>query len=258
RRGLRSLRELTPQHFDAAWIQLRKKNRGRGCTVRQVQRFLHQVHGLGQGSSAPATRSETELRRYSEYLQRVRGFAEHTIASHTSCLRAFLKFIGYEGSISAISNLTTERIESFVRAQAKICNRFSLQHVVGYLRGFLRFQYAEGKLSHPLHTAIDTPRVYRLERLPRALPWPQVQALLRSIDRSQPQGLRDYTMLFLMAACGLRSSEVVALTLDDIEWRAGVLRIPQRKTRQHLILPLTDEVGNVLQRYLKKGRRPRV
>src|SRR4030095_8553835 len=73
---------------------------------------------------------------------------------------------------------------------------------------------------------------------------------------SQPHGLRDYTMLFLMAACGLRSSEVVALTLDDIDWRAGVLRIPQRKTRQHLILPLTDEVGNVLQRYLKNGRRP--
>jgi integrase len=108
----------------------------------------------------------------------------------------------------------------------------------------------------PLHTTIDTPRVYRLERLPRALPWSQVQALLRSIDRRQPHGLRDYTMLFLMAACGLRSSEVVALTLDDIDWRACVLRIPQCKTHQHLILPLTDEVGNVLQRYLKQGRRP--
>jgi len=253
--GLRSLLELTSDHFDAAWARLRKENRGRGCTVRQVQRFLHQVHGLVQRSSKPATRLEAELRRYSEYLKRVRGFAEHTIASHTSCLRAFLKFIGYERSISVLSNLTTERIESFVGAQAKICNRFSLQHVVGYLRGFLRFQYAEGKLSRPLHTEIDTPRIYRLERLPRALPWTEVQALLRSIDRSQPHGLRDYTMLFLMAACGLRSSEVVTLTLDDIDWRAGVLRIPQSKTRRDLILPLTDDVGNVLQRYLKKGRR---
>jgi len=256
RRGLRSIEELTPLDFDAAWMQLRKKNRSRGCAVRQVERFLRQVHGLVQGSSALATRSQGELRRYAEYLQRVRGFAEHTIASHTSCLRAFLNFISYDRSASAILHLATERVETFVRAQAKICNRFSLQHVVGYLRGFLRFQYAEGKLSRPLHTAIDTPRIYRSERLPRALPWPQVQALLRSVDRSQPHGLRDYTMLFLMAACGLRSSEVVSLTLDDIDWRAGVLRIPQRKTRQHLILPMTDEVGNVLQRYLKEGRRP--
>jgi integrase/recombinase XerD len=255
-RGLRSFRELTSDDFDAAWTKLRKQNRGRGCTVRQVQRFLHQVHGLAQKASEPATRLETELKRYSEYLKRVRGFGEHTIASHTSCLRSFLKFIGYKRTTSALSNLTTERIESFVSGQAKICNRFSLQHVVGYLRGFLRFQYAEGKLRRPLHTEIDTPRIYRLEQLPRALPWHEVQALLRSIDRSHPPGLRDYTMLFLMAACGLRSSEVVALTLDDIDWRAGVLRIPQRKTRRDLILPLTDEVGNVLQRYLKRGRRP--
>src|SRR5213592_2160131 len=123
RRGLRSLKELTPLHFDAAWMQLRKKNRSRGCAVRQVQRFLQQVHGLVQGSSAPATRSEEELRRYAEYLQQVRGFAEHTIASHTSCLRVFLKFIGYDRSTSAIPHLVTERVESFVHAQAKICNR---------------------------------------------------------------------------------------------------------------------------------------
>jgi integrase/recombinase XerD len=256
RRGLRSLHELTASHFDAAWARLRKKNRGRGCTVRQVQRFLQQVHGMLRELPTPASRSEAELRRYADYLQQVRGFAPHTIASHMSCLRAFLKFVGYERSPSTLTNLATERVESFVRAQAKICNRFSLQHVVAYLRGFLRFQYAGGKLSQPLHTTLDTPRVYRLERLPRALPWPQVQALLRSVDRGQVHGLRDYTILFLMVACGLRSSEVVALTLDDIDWRARVLRIPQRKTRQPLLLPLTDEVGDALQRYLRKGRRP--
>ena len=256
RRGLRSLQELTPLHFDVAWAQLRKTNRNRGCMVRQVQRFLQQVYGLVRGFPPPATRSESELRRYAEYLQRVRGFAAHTIASHVSCLRSFLKFVAYERFPSALTHLTIEQVESFVCTQAKICNRFSLQHVVGYLRAFLRFQYAEGRLSHPLHTAIDTPRVYRLGRLPRALPWPQVQALLRSVDRHQPHGLRDYTILFLMVACGLRSSEVVALTLDDIDWRARVLRISQRKTRQPLLLPLTDEVGNALQRYLRKGRRP--
>ena len=46
-----------------------------------------------------------------------------------------------------------------------------------------------------------------------------------------------------MATCGLRACEVVTLTLDDMEWRARRLRIPQRKTRRSLGLPLTDEVG---------------
>ena len=57
-----------------------------------------------------------------------------------------------------------------------------------------------------------------------------------------------------MATYGLRTGEVVTLTLDDVEWRAGQLRIPQRKTRGSLWLPLTDEVGTALLDYLRHGR----
>ena len=57
-----------------------------------------------------------------------------------------------------------------------------------------------------------------------------------------------------MATYGLRACEVVTLTIDDVEWRAGRLRIPQRKTRGSLWLPLTDEVGTALLDYLRHGR----
>jgi site-specific recombinase XerD len=93
-----------------------------------------------------------------------------------------------------------------------------------------------------------------LEQLPRALPWEQVVSLLRSIDRSQPDGLRDFTMLYLAARYGLRSGELVRLTLDHIDWRARTLQVPQTKTKQTLLLPLTEEAGAVLAHYLKAGR----
>ena len=109
-------------------------------------------------------------------------------------------------------------------------------------------------MHQSLHTMIDTPRIYRLERLPRHLPWQTVKQLLASIDTTSSYGLRDYTMLFLVATYGLRTCEVVSLTLDDINWRAGTIRIPQRKTAQELVLPLTDAAGDVLVRYLKESR----
>ena len=102
------------------------------------------------------------------------------------------------------------------------------------VRGFL------GKVSPSLAEAIDTPRIYRREKLPRSLPWETVKALLESIDRSTGDGLRDYTMLLLIAAYGLRVSEVAALTLDGIHWRQRWLQVPQRKSRSPLPLPLTD------------------
>jgi site-specific recombinase XerD len=250
------LDKLGEEDFEAARARLRRKDRMVGGTIRNLQGFLQQVHGLVRPSQPPKTRVDSETSRYEGYLRKVRGLAKSTVDAHAYYARGLLEFIGYERNASALANLTLKRIEGFVAVQAKTNHRRSLQAVVGYLRGFLRFEHAQGTLARPLHAALALPKIYRLEQLPKALPWPQVQALLRSMDRRGPHGLRDYTMLFLMATYGLRCSELVALTLDDIDWRAGVLRVTQRKTQHSLILPLTDQAGDVLQRYLQKGRPP--
>jgi integrase len=77
--------------------------------------------------------------------------------------------------------------------------------------------------------------------------------LLRSIDITSAIGLRDYAIFILIATYGLRASEVVALTLDDVAWRKGVLRIHQRKTASPLELPLTNEVSAALLKHLKRN-----
>ena len=103
---------------------------------------------------------------------------------------------------------------------------------------------------------INGPRLYRLEKLPRALPWETVRALLRSIDRTSAMGLRDYAMFLLIATYGLRRGEVAAITLDDFLWRQGRLRIHQHKTSSPLELPLTNEVASALVKHLKRTPPP--
>src|SRR5258707_3223959 len=74
------------------------------------------------------------------------------------------------------------------------------------------------------------------------------------MDCTTPFALRDFTILLLAASYGLRRSELAALSLDDIDWRARTIRVPQLKTRQSLLLPLTDEVGDALVNYLRDAR----
>jgi integrase/recombinase XerD len=179
-----------------------------------------------------------------------------TVIGHVSRVRIFLQFLKLDERPDVIRTLDLERLGAFLRKAARTNNRFSLQHIVASLRAFLRYQHAQGCLSKPLHLHIDTPRTYRLEQLPRALPWNQVVALLRSIDQTTPGGLRDFTLLYLAACYGLRSGEIVRLTLEDIDWRAGTLKVIQTKTKQALLLPLTDEAGQILVRYLQAGRPP--
>jgi site-specific recombinase XerD len=101
---------------------------------------------------------------------------------------------------------------------------------------------------------IDTARVYRDEKLPRALPWETIRAFLRSIDRSTSMGRRDYAMFMLIVTYGLRACEVVSLKLDDIGWRSMQLRVSRPKVRSALVLPLTDEVAAAMLAYLQAGR----
>ena len=91
-----------------------------------------------------------------------------------------------------------------------------MQHEVAHVRGFLRYLAMMNVVPSGLDTQIDTPRAYRPRPPVRALPWETVEAFLRSIDRKLPMGQRDYAMFLLMTHYGLRPSEVVDLTLDDI------------------------------------------
>jgi site-specific recombinase XerD len=153
-----------------------------------------------------------------------------------------------------LRRLQIHHIEIFLHRCAKTNSRYSMQHVVATLRAFLQRENALGILPRSLHLQIDTPRVYRLERLPRAIPWNKVEALLCSIERSDPHGMRDFTLLYLAAAYGLRGSELVRLTLDDVDWHGRTLLIAERKNRHAIKLPLTDEAANILINYLRKAR----
>ncbi|MGH8236665.1 MAG: tyrosine-type recombinase/integrase [Steroidobacteraceae bacterium] len=117
----------------------------------------------------------------------------------------------------------------------------------------MRYAFSASLLRQRLD-AIDTPRTYRHELPPRALPWALVRKLLHSVDRSSKAGWRDYAILHLMAHYGLRASEIAALRLDAIDWYLKTCRVEQRKTQSDLVLPLSDRTLTLLQRYLRYGR----
>jgi len=251
--GVQALEELTHKFFETAWHYYRLKRNLPG-TIHQIELFFDETRGLAPIEPPPKTPAMLEVERYTEYLRDIRGLSAGTIQSHSSYIQEFLEYLDYEDRRNAIEFLTSKDIESFIGICSERMNRYSLQHLVAYLRSFLKFKYEEGVLTAPLYVMIDTPRTYRLEKLPRAFSWETVNILLLSIDRRGAHGIRDYTILYLMATYGLRASEVTSLTLDDIDWRNGVIRIPQQKRSIQLTLPLSDAAGEVLIQYLKKSR----
>ena len=91
---------------------------------------------------------------------------------------------------------------------------------------------------------------WRDTRLPATMSAADVTALLDACDRSRPSGLRDLAILTLLARLGLRSGEVAALQLGDIDWRAGEI-VVRGKARCQDRLPLTVEAGEAVAGYLQ-------
>ncbi|MCL7745264.1 site-specific tyrosine recombinase XerD [Guyparkeria hydrothermalis] len=126
---------------------------------------------------------------------------------------------------------------------------------VGRMRSALRRFYAwasrEG-LIQP-NPARDLPA----PRLPRALPSDMseadVEALLNAPDTETPLGLRDRAMFETLYATGLRVSELVGLTLNEIHLAHGLARIVGKGGRERLV-PIGDEAIDWLKRYLQEAR----
>ena len=231
RRHVKEIADLTHPVLHDYWKALIKVCPNGAGTVRTLGRYLA-AQGLivdGQAAAATATSSTLMLiGEYANYLREVRGFAASTVSSHRYTAQCFLKHLEEAGL--TLKDVQPGHIESYIAKTGQRLKRASLQHDIGALRGLLRFLGHGRQGSRRLGAQIDTPRLYRLEQLPRALPWETVRVLLRSIDRTSAMGLRDYAMLLLIATYGLRSSEVVALTLEDIRWRQGCLAFdPQRR-----------------------------
>ena len=211
-----TIAELNHSTLHASWRHLIKRFPLNAGTVRSLESYLTSTGKIVADEPKTVTLSVAEKlsEEYVTYLREVRGFAIHSMANHRRVSHAFLDHV--DRRQASLKTLQPKDIEVFVTQAGKRLCRGSLQHEIAALRGLLRFLALDGRVPPGLDKQIDTPRLYRLEQLPRALPWPTVIELLKSLDLTSDIGLRDYAMFLLIATYGLRASEVVELTLDDV------------------------------------------
>lgn len=127
----------------------------------------------------------------------------------------------------------------------------STARLLSGLRGFYRFLLREGSISVDPTLRVDLPQLGR--PLPKALSEADVEALLAAPDIGEPLGMRDRAMLEVLYASGLRVTELVSLSLEQINLRQGVLRTFGKGNKERLV-PLGEEAMHWLTRYLRDAR----
>jgi len=188
--------------------------------------------------------------RFLDSLWLEKGLADNTRASYRSdlaLLNVWLEGRGIElrnAGREAILDHLAWRLENGYQAR-------STARLLSGLRGFYRYLLREGDIAVDPTLRIELPRVGR--PLPKAISEADVEALLAAPDIDDPLGLRDRAMLEVLYACGVRVSELVGLTLEQVSLRQGVLRA-FGKGRKERLVPLGEEALAWLERYLREAR----
>lgn len=219
---------------------------------------VYQVMGLNLPTwQAPARvkpSASALLRAYADHLARHRGNPEATVHKKLDHVGKLLGHLARQGK--TWRTMTLHDIDEFLVEFSHHYARSTTADIASSVRSFARFLLATGRISRNLAESVISPVQPKYERPPRALPWEDVQRLLRAVDRSSARGLRDHALLLMMSTYGFGAGEVIRLQLQDIDWYGGTLKVVRPKTGVTFTLPLLPAVAKMLARYLRHGRPP--
>jgi len=190
------------------------------------------------------------IQRFTTALWLERGLADKTRAAYASDLALFAGWLATHGQ--ALEQASQAAILDYLALRMQQgCQARSTARFLSALRSFYQWLHAEGLRSDDPTEQIVQPRTRT--PLPQSLSEAEVKALLTAPDTADTLGLRDRAMLEVLYASGLRVSELVGLTLDQLNLRQGVLRV-FGKGRKERLVPLGEEALYWLSRYLKEAR----
>ncbi len=168
---------------------------------------------------------------YETWLRDERGLATASIDALMWEARHFLAWQLDRGRFAGLKELSVQDVDLYMETRTPGLRRKSIKDVAERLRSLLRYMRRTGHISNDLAPHVIAPLLYAYEGVPSILTRDQIAAVLEQTKNdASPMGLRDYAMLQLLAAYGLRSGEVRNLLLEDIDWRAESLRIRHSKT----------------------------
>ncbi len=127
----------------------------------------------------------------------------------------------------------------------------STARLLSGVRGFYRYLLREKLIAVDPTLQVDMPQLGK--PLPKSLSEADVEALLAAPDLSDAIGQRDRAMLEVLYACGLRVTELITLTLEQVNLRQGVLRIMGKGSKERLV-PMGEESIVWVERYMRDAR----
>lgn len=232
-----------------------QRSRDRPCVsverwMGALRRFLTAAGYLraAEVDAGQVTPSVAAVSAWCGWMRDQRGLADKTVAAYRYYAAGLVDVVA-----AADGSVRWDRIDaSIVNTYVTECGRpygvVTRARIVGAVRCLLRWALSTGYLDRDVTSGILKPAGTK-RSLPRGVDAGQVAALLAACDPATALGARDRAIVLILVRLGLRAGEAARLTLDDIDWTTGRVKVTG-KGREH-VLPLPVDVGQALEAWLR-------
>lgn len=189
------------------------------------------------------------IKDYQYYLKVERAMSPNTVASYSSDVRAFLKFLDSKDNKSSSKDIikaSSQDIIQYLKTFGTKSKRTQAR-VLSSLKSFYKWLILESYIEENPCDKVDTPKIGRY--IPGVLSVEEVVSILESVPLSTAKGLRDRAILEVLYGCGLRVSECINLRISDIFFEDAFLRVFGKGSKQRLV-PLGEPAIDALYSYL--------
>ena len=189
--------------------------------------------------------------QYFLYLEHTREISQSQISSIRRVLASLHDYL--EKQRLSLSSLKIEHLDAFM-GKFKV-SKTTLRIYRSYVRGFLKYLYAEKKIiKKDLAPLLIGPPLFAEIKPPKFLRRQEVKRLFSSLKLSTSVDIRTYAMIHLAYSLGLRPKEISRITLDHVSFTRGEITIKERKTATPTILPLPKQTLRAIAAYVFKAR----
>lgn len=186
-----------------------------------------------------------------DYLSVEAGLSNNTVLAYGRDLLRFSEYCQNNG-IHAISNILPNTVYGYMRSLSKLGRaESSISRNIVAIKMLLRFGTLTGQIQEDITDSLESPKLWM--KLPSIASKDQVLRLLQAPVPDDTYYLRDKSLLQVLYATGARASEVIGLTLKDVNLTVGYVRC-FGKGRKERIVPLGKTAGATIQSYLTELR----
>jgi integrase len=177
--------------------------------------------------------------------------------SHGACRQhelALYRFVCYLDSFDVLlEEINAQIIFDYFKSLCHI-PKPTLVGIRSTLLMSLRFFAKQGVCSESLVECVPRIVYHAKAKLSKSWNEEEIARMLNAIDCANPVGKRDYCIMAIAANYGIRTGDILGLTIDDIDWKNGVINFVQQKTGELLTLPLLEQIGKAIVDYWRNGR----